>query len=54
MVKDAFKHRRIAAVCPLLVLLVLLAGCAGGNSGNSNDDRNGAYYGGVTGGWTHP
>ena len=36
-----------------LALLVLLAACAG--AGNSADnDRHGAFYGGVSGGWTRP
>jgi hypothetical protein len=42
---------RIAAWFALIGLL-LIAGCAGG--GNSSDnDKNGVFYGGATGGWTH-
>ena len=45
---------RIAAWLALIGLL-LVAGCADGNRGNNSDDaKNGGFYSGMSGGWSHP
>ena len=43
------------AVWFALIGLLLVAGCANGNSGNNSDDgKNGGFYSGMSGGWSHP
>jgi hypothetical protein len=37
-----------------LLLLLLLAACAGGGADDSDNAKNHGFYGGVTGGWSHP
>jgi hypothetical protein len=38
-----------------LIGLLLLTGCAADNSGNNSDNaKNGGFYSGVSGGWSHP
>ena len=38
-----------------LIGLLLVAGCADDKSGNNSDDaKNGGFYSGMSGGWSHP
>lgn len=55
MAKHAARHRRLLAAAA--GMLLLLAGCAPmGNGGaqGSDNDKSGGFYGGLSGGWTHP
>jgi hypothetical protein len=52
MAENSGKFRRCATHrAALVVFLLLLAGCAeAGSQTNTDHDRNGGFYGGVTGG----
>lgn len=58
--KISLRRRPIAASKIALVGLLLgLASCDAGSVNNSDNDKNsgaknGGFYGGVTGGWSHP
>ncbi len=45
--------RRIAAGLVVAGLLLLVAGCAD-RADNSDNGKNGGFYGGMSGGWSHP
>ncbi len=48
-------NRRSACRLVIVGLLLLLAGCTAAGSGNNSDnEKNSGFYGGVTGGWSHP
>ncbi|MGH7060833.1 MAG: hypothetical protein ACREFH_10625 [Stellaceae bacterium] len=38
----------------VLLSLLLLAGCSAGGGTASDKDKQGQFYGGLSGGWTHP
>ena len=47
-------NKKIALWLALIGLLVF-TGCADGNSGgNADNPKNGSFYSGVSGGWSHP
>ncbi len=54
MGEKAIKPRRIACRLALIGLLLSLTGCAGSSADNSNRGKNGGFYGGASGGWSHP
>jgi hypothetical protein len=45
--------RRIVAGLAVSGLLLLAAGCAD-RADNSDNSKNGGFYGGMSGGWSHP
>jgi hypothetical protein len=55
MGEKARRQRRTLYRLAVIGLLLLGTGCADTNGGNnSENDKNSGFYGGMSGGWSHP